>query len=514
MKIKHVFYLLFVFIYPWDSEIKAISIPKQIVVAGKIDNYDPERPITLYVNRLGYIKADGIDAKADSLGNFIAIFESYHPTDVWITYKANFLVLLHPTDSLFVHFDGKYNNRPELLASIKFSGDAAKTNQDVAKFQQMYFSHENYADWDKKSRTVKEYDTEQYLQYLDTIKRQNKELYDKFVAENSPNEETKKWALIYIESDYYENLANYARGHREANGMNAMIKRGNNNYDFVDNWDVPKGFYDRLLDRLPIDSSMFISTYALRLFAERFNIYVVDNLRDRNIDGGVLPGGRLLARAKIVDSIIIHSTIEFVPDPLLLQIMLTGIFNKEFEKQDIATFEKYRELADTYIKEPFLKEPIFQKYLQTKARIENPKIYTEAILKDVSHSSVNQIVDSIMQSNKNKVIYVDFWATWCGPCLGEMPNSKIVEDEMKDKDVAFVYICLESEEQKYKATISKFQLGGQHYFLTRQQSQEIRTLFEISGIPFYLLIDKNGVITEKGSHLRPLDAKSKLKNLL
>jgi hypothetical protein len=95
-----------------------------------------------------------------------------------------------------------------------------------------------------------------------------------------------------------------------------------------------------------------------------------------------------------------------------------------------------------------------------------------------------------------------------------MPNSKMVEEEMKNEDVAFVYICLESEEQKYKATIAKLQLGGQHYFLSYQQSREIRTLFEISGIPFYLLIDKNGVIIEKGSHLRPLNVKSKLRNLL
>jgi hypothetical protein len=395
---KPVIYFLFIFIHLWNSEIKANSIPEQIVVAGKIDNYDPKKPITLNVNVLGF-KQDEITAKTDSLGNFIATFESYYPTDVWIMYKTNFLVLVHPTDSLFVHFDGKCNNRPELLTSIKFGGDAVKTNQDAAKFQQMYYSHEIYADWDKKDRAVKEYDTEQYLQYLDTIKRQSKELYDKFVTENFPNEETKKWALTFIEKDYYDKLAFYAADHRNAN-----------NFTWTDKWDVPKGFYDKLLDRLPIDSSLFICADALSSFSNRFDRYVVDNLRGREANGlwAVLPGGNRMALKEISDSLDIYSRIEFVPDPLLLQIMLTNIFNKEFEKQDIAAFEKYRNIADTYIKEPFLKGPLSQKYLQTKARIENPQIYTEAILKDVSQSSVRQIVDSIMQTNKNKVVYVDF----------------------------------------------------------------------------------------------------------
>ncbi|MDR3266258.1 MAG: hypothetical protein LBT24_01630, partial [Tannerella sp.] len=73
---KHIIYFLFIFIHIWNSEIKAVSIPKQIVVAGKIDNYDPKKPITLNVNRLGF-RSDEITAKTDSLGNFIATFESY-----------------------------------------------------------------------------------------------------------------------------------------------------------------------------------------------------------------------------------------------------------------------------------------------------------------------------------------------------------------------------------------------------------------------------------------------------
>ena len=493
----------FVIFLSCNQKKSSYEVPKIITVTGKVDNYDPNLQVSVSVKRIG-LTQDDITAKIDSAGNFIATFESYIPLDVVIGYKTNFWVLLHPGDSLFVQFDGKYNNRPELLSSIDFKGNRAKTNQYAAKFQQMYFSNE-YSDSDKKNIAVKEYDVDQYLQYLDTIHQKSKELYNQFVAKHRPDDESKEWALLYIEADYYNKIGWYAGDHRQANNMN-----------WNNTWDVPKGFYDKLLNRLPIEQSMFISAYALSYFCGIFDRYVTDNLRDRNTDNhwGVVPGGGILAPSEIIDSICIFSTIEFVHDPLLRQLMLTRIFDRNFEKQNITAYEQFQDVAAEYIKEPFLKEPLYQKYLQVKSRIENPQVYTEALIREATNLSVNQIVDDILQKHRGKVIYVDFWATWCGPCLAELPNSKIIEHEFEDKDVVFIYICLESDEKLWKASLDKFQLGGQHYLLSNKQSAEIRKLFEIGGIPFYLLIDKNGVIKEKGNHLRPLEVKNKVVSLL
>lgn len=477
---------------------------QQIIIAGKIDNYDSNKEITLHVNRIGF-RQDRIPVKVDNLGNFIVTFESYIPTDAWLMYKTNFLVLVHPGDSVFVQFDGKYNNRSQILESIYFSGDAAQTNQYAAKLQQMYYSNEIYYDWDKKNKVVEEYDTDQYLQYLDTLQQKGKDLFHEFVVKNQPNDESKKWAQIFIESEYYNKLCWYARDHREANKMG-----------WENSWDVPKGFYDPILNLLPIEPSMFMCANILHQYPDRFSSYVFDKLRDRTTDNqwAVLPGGGYVGQTEIIDSVKIFSTIEFIPDPLMRQISLTYIFDRDFEKQSISVYERFRDIAEKHIKEPFLKEPLHQKYLQTKSRIENPQIYTETVLKEVSDLSVKQIVDDILQQNREKVIYIDFWGTWCGPCLSEFPNSKVIEHELKDNDVAFVYICLESEEKQWKATLDKFQLGGQQYLLSNKQSTEMRDIFEISGIPFYMLIDKDGVIKEKGSHLRPLSVKDTIRKML
>jgi hypothetical protein len=86
--------------------------------------------------------------------------------------------------------------------------------------------------------------------------------------------------------------------------------------------------------------------------------------------------------------------------------------------------------------------------------------------------------------------------------------------EFSAENVAFVYICINSEEPKWKAMLSKLQLGGQHYLLTNAQSNAFRNAFAITGVPHYFLIDKQGTIFENGSALRPGVVRDKIKKLL
>ena len=153
------------------KEKKQYQVPKKVTISGKVLNFDLEKnEIDLYVNRLG-LSQEHINSQLDSLGNFSVSFESYIPTDIWLRYKTNFLVLTHPGDSIYVEFDGKPQQRPAILKTIKYSGDAAKTNQNAAVFQQMYYSNALYTDWDAKQKAKKDYEVDEYMQYLDTLKQ-------------------------------------------------------------------------------------------------------------------------------------------------------------------------------------------------------------------------------------------------------------------------------------------------------------------------------------------------------
>lgn len=135
----------------------------------------------------------------------------------------------------------------------------------------------------------------------------------------------------------------------------------------------------------------------------------------------------------------------------------------------------------TYVNEPFLIEPLLRNHLQ---------------------------------QNQGKLLYVVFWATWADQCLTEMPYTKDLYFEFTDKGAAFAHICLESAERQWKTVFDKYEPGGQYYLLSNQQSAEIRKRYGIKSFPFYVLIDKNGNVKEKGCHLKPLIARDKIKGIL
>ena len=501
---KAIYFLIILLIASCSNNKNNYNVPKKVIIAGKVLNFNPENPkVHLSVNRLG-LGSLQIHEDIDSLGYFTASFESYTPTDVWVRYKTNFLVLTHPGDSIYVEFDGNPQQRPELLKSIKFSGDAESQNQNAAKFQLMYFSNPMYYDWDAKSKAVKELDIDEYLSYLDSLQNIRDKLYNQFVSDVNPNNETKIWAKTYLDEDYYDALAFYPSKHKRANNLTNK------------EWSVPISYYDNLKKRLPISESMFISGYALTNFINRFHYdYVRNNLWEEPENQKYkLNNGYIAAPSNVMDSLIVFGIIKHTPDTLLKQMVLTELIRQNFDKSDIKLFEKYQNMIESNIKESFLIEPLLEKYNQIKERLENPQIASEAMLKKIANSSANQIMDSIMSTNKGKVIYLDCWATWCAPCISEMPNSKELMKKMKGRDVAFVYMCLDSEEKLWKASLAELQLTGQHYFLTKEQSTDIRKVFEVNGIPHYFLIDKKGIIVEKGSHLRPNNVKDKIEKLL
>lgn len=100
---------------------------------------------------------------------------------------------------------------------------------------------------------------------------------------------------------------------------------------------------------------------------------------------------------------------------------------------------------------------------------------------------------------KGKVLLIDFWASWCGPCRAETPNLKKVYDEMKGKDVEFLSVSIDENLDAWKKAMKE---DGASWPQARTEDvgKGVMELYQFSGIPFILVIDKNGNIYRK--HVR------------
>ena len=96
-----------------------------------------------------------------------------------------------------------------------------------------------------------------------------------------------------------------------------------------------------------------------------------------------------------------------------------------------------------------------------------------------------------LEKYRGQVVLLDFWATWCPPCIAEIPNVKKAYEKYKDQKFQIIGISLDRSLEPLEAYIEKEALGWLHYW---DKSRKVSTLYKVRGIPSTFLIDGEGVI--------------------
>lgn len=91
----------------------------------------------------------------------------------------------------------------------------------------------------------------------------------------------------------------------------------------------------------------------------------------------------------------------------------------------------------------------------------------------------------------NEVIYVDFWASWCGPCILEMPKEKKLISELKGQKVKFILISLDEDKDKWLKAVAKVNIDGEHYLLSDGFRSPLVQYLSFNQIPRYVILDRH-----------------------
>lgn len=176
-------------------------------------------------------------------------------------------------------------------------------------------------------------------------------------------------------------------------------------------------------------------------------------------------------------------------------ILVANAYSRQLKEESRPLSAKQKENIANYWKDEEIVKILFRK---NENVIAYEKLKSPTVVNDISLVPKEEVMHNILSAYKNKVVFIDLWATWCGPCLHAMKQFNTVKGDFQGKDIAFVYITNRSSPKKLWEEKIKG-IGHNHYYLTDEQWEYIMNQFDFDYIPSYLLYSKEGRMVKKFS---------------
>lgn len=174
------------------------------------------------------------------------------------------------------------------------------------------------------------------------------------------------------------------------------------------------------------------------------------------------------------------------------------IYEDEFQGSKTPSIPQ---LYETYKAEfpnsPFLN--VLEPGVKENLRFQNSRITDKDYHILTCDSTITSLEDAV-KPFKGKVVYIDVWATWCGPCLKEFQYLPTLKEKAHNMDVVYLYISIDrpEERKKWEKTIAYHQLKGYHLLVNEKLGKSLYTELgnerQILSIPCFVIIDKTGKI--------------------
>lgn len=186
-------------------------------------------------------------------------------------------------------------------------------------------------------------------------------------------------------------------------------------------------------------------------------------------------------------------------DPLWEDVLLGKRVSRNLNKRQPLSETEHSILSNISSSE--IKELLLRRNAQVEADLkmaeETMKKKSGCTVLEVGKEvAANYLLQLITRPYRGKMVLIDMWNTWCGPCMRAMKSIKSLKEELKE--VVYLYIADEtSPEVDWKRIIPD--IPGIHYRITNEQSAALGKFYEYSGIPTYFVVDREGKVSYKAT---------------
>lgn len=463
---------------PSESMGESYTLPEEdageVIITGKVLNrefYPKEKELTLIIPFFHGMENE-YRAPIQEDGSFYFIFPVYAKIrEVSIRNYVEHLYV-HPNDSLHVEIDFKDMFHP------KVTGDAEKLNQEILAFTESgyYYIRDYGIGYDKD---LNDFEAELKKEYRLRLERR-KEYLQKY----KPSGDVVLFTEELLKQDYYYALMVYAAQYH------AKTRKPVARYRTL----LPE--INKLYERGILSARLF----DVADWTDQYMLYglFLENKKRPTIKDIMAETGQ----------------------KSLNQYLYTRVVANTLTANDIASLAEHRSTFDSIVKFPHLRAQIAQMYRQTKAFLDNPQSVSDNMLYGKYNESSGmktpmpymEKIYKILEENQGKVIYLDFWAVWCPPCLMEMEPLKKLRSKYPAEDLAIYSLCGDggSTKEAWQKCIDKYALkecGIECYFIKDYIGEEnyykLKKQWNINKIPYYVLINRKGQIVDYGTAARP-----------
>ncbi|MEM6380971.1 MAG: TlpA disulfide reductase family protein, partial [Bacteroidota bacterium] len=170
--------------------------------------------------------------------------------------------------------------------------------------------------------------------------------------------------------------------------------------------------------------------------------------------------------------------------------------------------EEYQNFVATSQKVPLVNKlkANYEKWAHLKSGMPAP---------DFTYPDIDSLVHSLSDF-KGQYVYIDVWATWCGPCLAEQPYLEKIEAEYADNEnILFMGVSIDADKAAWKKMVTEKEMYGVQLIAEDAWNSKINQDYLIKGIPRFILVDPEGNLVSSNAHRPSSDAlKEQLEELL